>query len=80
MLVNLIIAILIGALSGWIASYIMKSKGGFIRNLILGVIGGFVGDLIFDLLGISFAGYLGTIVVSVIGACIVIFLVNKFLK
>ena len=58
----------------------MKSKRSLLRNIILGVVGGFVGGLVFDLLGISFAGYLGTIVVSVVGACIVIFVVNKLFK
>ncbi len=80
MLVDLLIAIIIGAISGWLASVIMKSKSAPIRNIILGVVGGFVGGLIFDLLGISFAGYLGTIVVSVVGACLIIFVVNKFVK
>ncbi len=80
MLVDLLIAVLIGALSGWLASLIMKSTGGLLRNVILGVSGGFVGSLLFDLVGLSFAGYLGTIFVSVVGACIVIFVVNKFLR
>ena len=80
MLVDLLIAIVIGGISGWLASLIMKSNNNIVKNIILGVVGGFVGGLLFDLLGISFAGYLGTIFVSVIGACIVIFIVNKFLK
>ncbi len=80
MLVDLLIAILLGAVSGWLASLIMKSKGGLLRNIILGVAGGFVGSLLFDLIGLSFGGYLGTIFVSVVGACLVIFIVNKFFK
>lgn len=80
MLVDLLIAIVIGGISGWLASIIMKSKSGLVRNVILGIVGGFVGGLLCDLIGISFAGYLGTIVVSVIGACLVIFIVNKFFK
>ena len=77
---SIIIAIILGALSGWLASIIMKSSGSLLRNIILGIVGGFVGSLIFELLGISFAGYLGTILVSVIGACLVIFVVNKLIK
>ena len=80
MLVDLLISVVLGAVSGYLASLIMKTKGGLLRNIILGVIGGLVGKLLFGSLGISFAGILGTIVVSVVGACIVIFLVNKFLK
>ena len=80
MLVDLLIAIVLGAISGWLASLIMKSSGSLIKNIVLGVVGGFVGSLLFDLVGLSFNGYLGTIIVSVIGACIVIFVVNKLFK
>ena len=80
MLVDLLISIAIGALSRWLAGIIMKSKGGLLRNIIFGIVGGFVGGLIFGLLGISFNGYLGTIIVSVIGACLVIFIFNKVFK
>ncbi len=80
MLVDLLIAIVLGAISGWLASLIMKSSGSLIKNIVLGVVGGFVGSLLFDLVGLSFGGYLGTIFVSVIGACIVIFVVNKLFK
>ncbi len=80
MLINLLISIVIGAVSGWLASLIMKSKGGLLRNIIMGIIGGFVGGLIFGLLGISVSGYFGTVVVSVVGACLVIFVANKLFK
>ena len=79
-IINLIISIALGAVSGWLAGNIMKSNGGLLRNAILGIIGGFIGGLIFDILGISFGGYLGTIVVSAAGACLVIFAANKLLK
>lgn len=77
MVIKLIIAVILGAISGYIACRIMKAKCSLLRNIVLGVIGGFVGDLIFELLGISFSGYLGTIFISIVGACLVIFLVNK---
>ena len=77
---NIVISLVIGAVSGWLASIIMGTKGGLIRNIILGLVGGFVGQFIFSLLKISFAGYLGTIIVSVVGACLVVFIVNKLFK
>ena len=79
-MVNILISILLGAISGWIASKIMDSEGGLLRNIILGIIGGFVGNFVLSLFNISFAGYLGTIIVSVIGACLIILIVNKILK
>ena len=80
MILKLLIAVLLGAISGFIAGKIMKSEGGLLRDIVLGIIGGFVGDLVLELIGVSFSGYLGTIFVSVIGACLVIFVVNKVLR
>lgn len=71
-LVNVLISVAIGAVSGFLASRIMGSKGGLLRNIIMGIIGGIVGSFILGLVGISGSGYIGTIVVSVIGACLVI--------
>ena len=80
MLVKLLIAIALGAVSGWIASIIMNTKGGLIRNIILGVVGGFVGGWVFSLFNFSINGYVGTIITSVVGACLVVFIVNKIFK
>lgn len=71
-LVNVLISVAIGAVAGFLASRIMGSKGGLLRNIIMGIIGGIVGSFILGLVGISGSGYIGTIVVSVIGACLVI--------
>ena len=67
-LLGIVIDILVGALVGWLAGLIMKSKGGFWRNAIMGIIGGFVGGLI----PIPFIG-------SILGACLVIFIYEKFI-
>ena len=75
---TLITSILIGAVAGWIASKIMGSKGGLLRNIIIGVIGGFLGPVILGVFGISGSGLIGTILVSVVGACVLIF-IGKFL-
>lgn len=77
---DIIISIIIGALSGWIASIIMNSKSSLIRNIIIGIIGGFVGTFILGLFGINGSGYLGAIIVSTIGSCLLIFVASKLLK
>lgn len=77
-LTELIVCLLIGAIAGWIASKIMGSKGGLLRNIIVGVIGGFLGPVILGIFGISGSGIIGTILVSVVGACVLIF-IGKFL-
>ena len=79
-LVNILIALLLGAISGWLAGKIMKSEGSLLRNIILGIIGGVLGSVILGLVGISGNGYLGTILVSVAGACLLIFVVRLITK
>ena len=77
---DFIIGIIIGALSGWIAGKIMDSKGGLIKNIILGLVGGFVGSFLFSLVGFETSGTIGTIITSVAGACVVIFIGRKLMK
>ena len=84
-LYDIIVMIIIGAIAGWLAGFIMNSKGTLLRNIILGILGGFVGGFIFSLLHINIDVAIGpinvgTIIVSAIGACIVIFIVNKLFK
>lgn len=79
---GLIVAILIGGVSGWLAGRIMKSgTGGLLWNIILGILGGFVGTWLLQLLHIPFAStWLGTIVVSTIGAIALIIVSSVFFK
>ena len=77
---NILIAILIGGVAGWIAGFIMGSKSHLVKNIVLGIVGGFVGGFIFNLLELSVNGILGTIVTSVVGACVVIFAARIFSK
>lgn len=75
---RLLVFILIGAFSGWIAGLLTKGKGfGFAWNTILGIIGAVIGGWLFDLLNIQ-VGYSwgGSIFTSVAGA-LVILLIGK---
>ena len=78
-IVSILISLGLGAIAGWLAGFIMNSKGSLLRNIIIGIIGGILGSYVFNLLGISFAGYLGTIVQSASGACILIFVCRLLL-
>ena len=71
-IVTILISLALGAVAGWLASFIMGSKGGLIRDIIVGIIGGLIGGWVFSLLGITFAGYLGVVIQSAAGACLLI--------
>lgn len=80
MLIKLIVFLVIGALIGCIAGKIMgHEKQGFFRNALLGLIGSIVGGWIGSLLKIG-GGWISGIILSVIGACLVMFLIEKLKK
>jgi len=54
--------LVLGAFSGWIANRLMNSRTGLIDNIITGIIGSF---------------NLHSIFVSVVGACILLWIINK---
>ena len=73
-------SIIMGALVGWIAGKLMKGKGGLLRNIITGVIGSFVGSFVFGLAGLHAAGFVGNLIVGIVGACLFIWLGRKLFK
>jgi len=84
-MINLIIWLIVGGVIGWIASLIMRTDAqqGIFLNVIVGIVGAALGGwLISPLLGFPSinqdAFSLGAMVVSLIGAIILLALVNLF--
>lgn len=73
--------LILGAIAGWIASIIMgkDSEMGAFANIIVGIVGAFIGGFIFNLIGTSgVTGFnLWSIIVAIIGSCILLYIVNK---
>lgn len=71
--------IILGALAGLVAKWIMKEEGGLLKNIVLGVIGGLVGGGIVQLLGGSGVnGFnLYSFVVATLGAILLIWVGRK---
>ena len=68
-----ILAIVIGALAGWIAEKLMHSHQGLLMNIILGIVGAVVGNFILMLIfGATMGGIIGQLIVAVVGACLLI--------
>lgn len=64
--------LIIGAVAGWLAGVIMKGSGfGLVGNIIVGIVGALVGGLFFRAQGLG-----SSILVSVVGAIIFLFIVG----
>ena len=70
--VGFIMAIIIGALAGWLAEKFTRSDHGLLMNIIMGIIGAVVGNFLLRLLGIGVYGFLGNLISATIGAILVI--------
>ncbi len=76
--VGILTAIVIGILAGWIAEQVMGRNHGLITNLVVGLIGALLGGFIASTMGVGFAGFWGSLIVSTLGAVLLLFLVNAF--
>ncbi|MFL5007220.1 MAG: GlsB/YeaQ/YmgE family stress response membrane protein [Microvirga sp.] len=71
--VGFFMAIVIGALAGWLAEKLTRSNMGLLANIAMGIIGAVVGNLLLRLLGVGPAwGFLGNLITATVGAIIVI--------
>ena len=70
--VGFFMAIIIGALAGWLAEKFTRSDHGLLMNIIMGIIGAVVGNFLLRLLGIGVYGFLGNLISATIGAILVI--------
>ena len=76
--------LILGAFSGWIASIIMGKNAsmGAIANIVTGIIGAFIGGVVFNFFvaqkvtGLN----LHSALVSIVGACILLWILNKISK
>jgi uncharacterized membrane protein YeaQ/YmgE (transglycosylase-associated protein family) len=72
-------AIIVGGLAGWIAEKVMRSDMGLLMNIILGIVGALVANAILvAVMGDTLEGWIGQLIVGVIGACILIAIFRLF--
>jgi len=79
LIITILLWLLFGAIVGWLAGIVMKSKASLTWNIILGIIGSVVGGFVASLLGFGqlgggFSFDLVNILIAIGGACLVIFL------
>jgi uncharacterized membrane protein YeaQ/YmgE (transglycosylase-associated protein family) len=79
-----LIWLIVGGIVGWLASLVMRTDGqqGILLNIVVGIVGAFLGGLIISpLVGVGTINQgisIGSILVSVVGAVILLAIVNLF--
>ena len=76
----MIISLILGALTGWIAGNLMHTKGGILRNILLGIVGSAVGNFLAGTIGLAATGWIGSVILGVAGACVVILIARWLFK
>jgi uncharacterized membrane protein YeaQ/YmgE (transglycosylase-associated protein family) len=81
---NIVVWLILGGISGWIASLITKNSArmGIGLNLLVGILGAFVGGWLAGIFGLGPATGLNlwSFIVSIVGAVILLSIVNLFRK
>jgi uncharacterized membrane protein YeaQ/YmgE (transglycosylase-associated protein family) len=81
---NFLIWLIVGGIVGWLASLIMRTDGqqGILLNIVVGIVGAFIGGwVISPMVGIATINEgisIGSILVSLVGAIILLAIVNLF--
>lgn len=77
-LAALLIWLLVGFVSGWLASLVMGRGFGVIGDVIIGILGAFLGSYLFKELGVRvpLKGIPGTIFVAFVGAMVLILILR----
>ena len=77
---SLIVAIIVGAIAGWLAGQIVKGEGmGTLVNIVVGIVGALIASWIFPALGMGSGegtNIIGDILYATIGAVILLVLLR----
>ena len=68
-------------MAGWLAGKIMNVGMGLLIEILVGIAGGAIGGWLFGLIGLhSTGGFIGQLVVAVVGAVVLLWVVSKIKK
>ncbi len=74
--VGIIGAIIIGVVAGWIADMVTGRRYGLLTTLVVGLVGSFLGAFVASVLNIGFAGFWSSLIVSTVGAILLLLLLG----
>ena len=77
MFMKILVAVVIGAIVGWLARLVMKSKGSLLTNILLGIAGSALGSFLGGLLKIEPTSWILSMLLAVGGSCLILWIVKK---
>jgi uncharacterized membrane protein YeaQ/YmgE (transglycosylase-associated protein family) len=79
-MIGIIVWLVVGGIIGWLASIIMRTDAqqGLLMNIIVGIVGAFLAGLIFGGGSINQDINLTSVLVSLVGAVVLLAIVNLF--
>ena len=72
--------LLVGLIAGWAAERLMGRNHTLLMNLGVGVVGAYLGAFLFRLLGLTATGFIGALVVAIIGSVVLLAIVGAVRK
>ena len=72
--------LVVGLIAGWAAERLMGREHTLLINLVVGVIGAYLGAFLFRLLGLTTTGFIGALVVAIIGSVVLLAIVGSVRK
>ena len=80
-LIGMLVWLVLGAIAGWVASYIMQDGGlSLTGNIGVGILGAFIGGWVFSLVGVDDGGIVWTLITAVAGAIILLVVLGSMRK
>jgi len=78
-MITFILWLIVGAIVGWLASLIMRDSQGVLMDIIVGAVGALLAGVLFGVSTINQGNFsLGSFLISLVGAIILLGIVNLF--
>ncbi|HRO11314.1 GlsB/YeaQ/YmgE family stress response membrane protein [Amaricoccus sp.] len=72
--------LIVGLIAGWVADKAMQRGHSLLENLVVGVIGAYLGAFLFRILGLAATGFVGALVVAIVGSVALLAIVGAVRK
>ena len=69
--------LVIGFIAGYVAEKAMNREHGLFTNILVGIAGSFVGGTLAGVLGLNYQGFLGSLIVAVAGAVVILWIFGR---